>query len=446
MTGFHARVLTSVMAAAVLSAALPIRAQDEVTLGLAEARQRAQTLSAQVRASTEATSAAEARQREARAARLPQLELSARYARLSRTPDPSVTVPAMGTLTIGETVVDQRRLTAAVVAPLFTGFRLENGQRAAVRAAAAATQEAGAVREERAMTAERAYWGLYQARAARQTIAESVRLVEAHRADAGRLQDAGLLTSDEVLEVEVRLSEARLRLVEAEHGAELAEAALARAVSLPLQVHLALSDTPAVVTAATPALTELQARAKAARPELLGLRELLAGARLQTAVARGERLPAAQVRAEYEVADPNSRFFPTENRWRDTWSVGLGVTWTAWDWGLVSERVRRAEAEARRVEEREREAGEGIDLEVLRYRLDAETAARRIEVAEVGVRQAAARAGILRVRFAAGTTTSTQVLDAEVALERARLERLQALIDQRLSWAELERAVGGGLR
>ncbi|MFA6109373.1 MAG: TolC family protein [Candidatus Latescibacterota bacterium] len=432
--------------ATVLAAVRPAPAQEVVTLGLAEARQRARTLSAQVRVGIEVQAAAAARQREAGAARLPRLELSGRYARLSRTPDPSVTVPAMGTLTIGETVVDQQRLAAAVVAPLFTGFQLENGQRAAARAATAAEQQVNAVREERALAAERAYWGLYQARVARQTIAESVRLVEAHRADADRLQAAGLLIPDEVLEVEVRLSEARLRLVEAEHRAELAEAALALAVSLPLQVRLALSDTPTVVIAPLPPLAELQARARAARPELLGLRELLTGARLQAAVARGERLPAAQVRAEYETANPNSRFFPPENRWRDSWSVGLGVTWTAWDWGLVSERVRRAEAEARQVEEREREASEGVDLELLRYRLDAEAAVRRLEVAEVGVRQAALRAGILRARFAAGTVTGTQVLDAEVALERARLERVGALVDQRLAWAGLERAVGGGLR
>ena len=45
-------------------------------------------------------------------------------------------------------------------------------------------------------------------------------------------------------------------------------------------------------------------------------------------------------------------------------------------------------------------------------------------------------------RFAAGVATSTDVLDAQVALLQAGLDRTQALANVRLAEARLERALG----
>jgi len=415
-------------------------------LTLAEARERARTHSPAVLAGREAVTAAAAGREEARAARLPQVWMAARYARLSDVPDPSVTIPAAGRFEIAESVLDQYELAAAVSAPVFTGFRLENSERAAGHLERASRHDLTAAESAEELTAERAYWNLHRARAAKRTIAESVRLVEAHLVDVRRRGEVGLTTDEDVLEVEVRLSETRLRLVQTELAAELAEAVLAKVVSLPLATRIALVDSLRGIPEEAPPLEAFQQLAAARRAELCAFRERIETAERQIAVAAGERLPRVLVRAEYGLANPNLRYFPQEAEWHDSWSVGIGLSWTAWDWGLVQERRRRAAAQARQLRERERDLRRGIALEVLQSRLAVVEAKRRIELARKAVAQAAERERNMRARFAAGTASSTQVLDAEVALERTRLELTQALADQQIAWAALERATGGGRR
>jgi outer membrane protein len=79
----------------------------------------------------------------------------------------------------------------------------------------------------------------------------------------------------------------------------------------------------------------------------------------------------------------------------------------------------------------------------VRQRL-AELAASRaaIAAAEDGVRAAAEARRVAGERFAAGVATSTDVLDTQVALLQAELDRAQALANARVAEARFVRAVG----
>src|SRR5207253_11048499 len=72
--------------------------------------------------------------------------------------------------------------------------------------------------------------------------------------------------------------------------------------------------------------------------------------------------------------------------------------------------------------------------------LDASHAA--IAAAEDAVRSAGDARRVVGDRFAAGVATSTDVLDAQVALLQAQLDRTQAIANARLADARLARALG----
>ena len=59
-----------------------------------------------------------------------------------------------------------------------------------------------------------------------------------------------------------------------------------------------------------------------------------------------------------------------------------------------------------------------------------------------GVRSATEARRVVGERFAAGVATSTDVLDAEIAVLQAELDRTRALAGARLADARLARAVG----
>lgn len=425
-------------------------ATEKLTLTLERARELARLQNPAVRATVQTVASALAQKGEAQAARLPTLFLSGRYARLSDVPPSSVTVPPNTpgmppggvSIPLAPTILNSYNVTATMSAPVFTGFRLENRVKVTDHLAQAAAQDLGAKEAEVLLTIDQAYWQLYSARAAARTISESVRLVEAHLADVRRMRAVGLTTDDDVLQVEVRLSQARLREIQSEHLAQMAQAALANALSLPLEMEIALADSPTVIPRAVPSQDSLERLAMGNRPELRALDERLAALDRQVAIVRGGRLPNVMVQANYEYSNPNQRYFPTEEKWHGTWNVGVGLSWTFWDWGVVRNQTNRARADLGQTDELARQLREGVALQVVQSRLGVVQAARRIAVAQDGVRQAREHYRNMKVRFEVGTASNTEVLDAEVALERAQLDLIQALADQQISWAKLDYAVG----
>jgi outer membrane protein TolC len=84
-------------------------------------------------------------------------------------------------------------------------------------------------------------------------------------------------------------------------------------------------------------------------------------------------------------------------------------------------------------------------LEVeIRQRLSELGASRAaIAAADDEIRAATENRRVAGERFTAGVATSTSILDAQVALLQAGLDRTQALANTRIAEARLERALGG---
>ncbi len=73
---------------------------------------------------------------------------------------------------------------------------------------------------------------------------------------------------------------------------------------------------------------------------------------------------------------------------------------------------------------------------------DIESAHAAIATAEDGVRSAQEARRVVGERFSVGVATSTEVLDAQVALLQAELDRTRNIANLRLAEARLERALG----
>jgi outer membrane protein TolC len=440
---------TLVLAAFVRSGVAQMAEQPSgqmLRLSIVEARELAFRQNPSLRATTHAIAASAAQKNEAQAARLPSVSLSARYVRSSDIPDPVITTPTVPPMqiTLGSAVLNAYNVTATAQAPLFTGFRLQNRVKAADFAVQAAQADLAVGESEIGNRVEQAYWRLYSVRAAKRTIVESIHLVEAHLADVLRMRSVGLATDDDILAVRVRLSETRLREVQIENGIAMAQATMCNILSLPLETNIVLTDSAETTNRVLLAQTESEQAATRNRPDLRALALRRQAFDRATAAARGNRLPTLGLQANYEVSNPNQRYFPVRDAWHDTWNIGLGLSWTAWDWGVISNQVARTEADERVAEERLRQLSDGIALQVMQARSSVIEASRRIEVAKDGVQNAEAHYRSMRARFTAGTASNTEVLDTENALERAQLDLIEARSDLRAAWSNLDYVTGSG--
>jgi outer membrane protein TolC len=122
--------------------------------------------------------------------------------------------------------------------------------------------------------------------------------------------------------------------------------------------------------------------------------------------------------------------------------VSVNLRWSLWDGGRVRAEIAEADASRRAAEQRLADFDSMVEVEVRQRLRDLEAAGASIAAAESGVRSAGEARRVVAERFAAGVATSTDVLDAQVALLQAELDRTRALANARLAAARLDRALG----
>jgi len=229
-------------AAALLAAAFPVLAwgagpaavTTTLRLSLGEALARARTASAHLAELRSLAAAAGAGLTGARAERLPQIDASASYTRLSDVPELTLTLPGLGTRTVFTNIPDNYRGHLGLALPLYTAGRITNTVTANAQQLAAANQDLQQGSADLAQETATAYWNLVTARAGERVLAASLADYDAHLKEARDRRDVGMAASNEVLAVQVQREQAELSRLQAASAAAVANANLLRLLDLPL--------------------------------------------------------------------------------------------------------------------------------------------------------------------------------------------------------------------
>ena len=326
--------------------------------------------------------------------------------------------------------------------PIYTGGRLDALERAARIDASASADEVAAARGDLKLEITRAYWALVTAGEALRVVEQSLASVNAHLRDVRNQLDAGVVPPSDVFTVDAQASRQRMLRVQAGSARDSVEAELGRLVG-------AAPGTPIEPAAALDALgpppaplEDLIASARLQRPEraVLLKRTDAAGERARAAAAGTK--PTVAVGGGVDYASPNPRLFPREDAWHTSWDASVNVNWPIFDGGRTRSEMAEAAALRRAVQERLADFDATVPVEI-RQRVGEITASRAaIEAASDAVRSAAEARRVLGDRFAAGVATSTDVLDAQVVLLQAELDRTQARANAHLADARLARVLG----
>jgi outer membrane protein TolC len=320
-------------------------------------------------------------------------------------------------------------LTAAAVLG-----RLIAGDEAGIDAARAELEIA---KLDVAFQAAEAYLGALQLQTLRDVAATSVKQLDADLVKIKALRDARVLSDLDVLRLEAAREQARQQELESEVGLETAVRGLALLLDLPDGTRLELA--PVDLTPPAIAWTEDAAveRAKSNRPE-----RRVAAARAKQAdvgvdVARANYLPSINAIATYTHSEQGGPF-----QIKDSAFVGLQLEWNLWDWGKRGAEVAEARA-VRRQAERARDAlDQQLAFDVRSKWLAASAKRKTLDVAASALEAAEEAYRLQSVKIQGGAATSTDVIDAEAEVARARAQATIARYQYLIAWMALGRAVG----
>jgi outer membrane protein TolC len=431
-----AAVCATALLAGTAAAQAPLRLtlDDAVSRGLAESHRLAELEARQ----EGAAAAVQGR----RAARMPQVSAQAGYTRTNHI-DPFVLPSVIGPAkVIYPDIPDNFRTRLDFQWPIYTFGRLDALERAAQAEAGASGFDVGTARNDLKLEITRAFWAIVTATEAVRVVDESLKRMDAYVADVGNRLKVGLVPPNDVLSAEAQRSRQQMLLIQARNSREQALIELRRLIGEPPDRPVdvdAVLETPAQSVGAADALVSA---ARDARPERKALELRVQGAGERRNAAGANARPTLFTGGGVDLASPNQRFFPRTDQWKASWDVGVNIIWTFADFGRVKAEIAEATANQRAVRERLAEFDTILEVEVRQRRLDLESARAAVSAADDALRAATEARRVLADRFSAGVATSTDVLDSQVALLQAGLDRTQALASVRLAEARLERATG----
>ena len=168
----------------------------------------------------------------------------------------------------------------------------------------------------------------------------------------------------------------------------------------------------------------------------------MAAAQSRQRAAQAGGRPTVAVAGGVDYARPNPRMFPRTGEWQSFGDAGVNVSWPLFDGGKTKAETAEASAAVRAVQARLAEFDSVVALEIRQRMSELESSRAELDAADVAVRAATEARRVLGDRFTAGVATSTDVVDAQVAILQAQLDRTQAIASARLAEARLNRALG----
>jgi len=336
---------------------------------------------------------------------------------------------------------------AEVFVPIYSFGRIASNVAAANADVTATNADTRAVEADVRLEVTRTYWALATARESVRVLELSLARADAWVGDVRVRVDTGFLPPSDLLSAQAQRARQYVRLLQARNDEAVAELDLARQIGVPAGSSLRTSSPVdqalprSAQLAATP-VAELVDRALAQRAERAGLTARGDGLREAAHATLANLNPYATAGAWFEEAKPNARYIPPVNEWRDSWSASFNLVWPFFDSGRTKAQAAALTAQAGAVDAKRADFDALVALEVRQRLLDVETGGAAIAASDQAVAAAAEAHRVVEERFRAGVATSTEVLDAQVALLEAELERTRLSAGLRLSEARLLRAIG----
>lgn len=283
-----------------------------------------------------------------------------------------------------------------------------------------------------------AYFDLFSAREferiAKQssaTVREQLRVMDV------RFASGGALKSD-ILSLKVRVAEADEEIVKSRNRVMMADAALKRAMGLPLDTKIEFKEAFLPATDKPENYEKALEIAIAKRPELESVRQKVVQARLSQDVAKGLWMPKIDLNARLYADYPDTGFDTQDANW-------MVAAMASWD--LFTGNYRKAEADKAKANLYESLAASkqvlmDIQLDVKNAYLKSSESEERLKVAESGVSMAEESLKLVKQQYDGGSVPISRYLETELARNGSLIRKAAAHYDSEKARADMERATG----
>ncbi len=373
----------------------------------------------------------------------PQISAGFIYNRLSDIPPFEFTAPFSPVpIKIQDPILNNYILRAGFQLPVFMGFKLSSLKSAAKLNSDAVRNDFTAETNNEAMKITEAYFNYLQAQEAVKLLEKSFKNMKEHYRDAKNSYEAGLIKKNELLKIELETKKIESSLIEAENRKNIARTFFNKAIGINLTETTEVAWNADDNSASSYNLNELLNEALKNRKEIISfsLRKKASGKNIES--AKSGYFPNLSLFGNYYYNRPNQRILPLEDKFADTWEVGIAVNWNVFDWGKTSAQVTQAEQAYTQISNQFDLLKENIKTEVIKNYMDFQSAQAKVETQKLAVISAEENLKVTNDLFNQQMASASELTDAETQLFKAETELLFARIEVRLSQIKLFKSIG----
>lgn len=377
---------------------------------------------------------------EADAQLLPSFKLTSGYTRLSEVQPFTVSFQGRE-IQISPIILNNYTIRLGLQYVLFSGFRLENTTKMLEFNTLAAKEDYAAEENNIVANIKIIYWSIKNTEALLASAIENIKQIKAHIQDLENFYRNGMATENDILKVKVQLSNVELTKLDIENAIKVKKINLAILLGLDPMTEIDLVseiETSSQEFQTLPTLLEL---AYSNRPELKAMALRKEANRSSVSIARAGWLPQIIVGANYNYNRPNQRLMPAQDKFYGTWDFGITLSYDIWNWMTTKYQVQQAEENYRQTDFAYQQIKDGITLEVSQNYFALQKAKEKIETANVTIQQAKENYRITQEKFRNGLVSSTELLDAEIALLGAEISLNASYLEFQIAKINLDKSV-----
>ncbi|MFH1079852.1 MAG: TolC family protein [Pseudomonadota bacterium] len=397
-----------------------------------------------IRAAQEGVLGAEAQKKEAFTGFLPKLSTSYSYTWLNTAPYSYMPpIPPLTTSWNRLTVGSQDNYAWVVEAkqPLFAGGGIAANYEAGKIGFEISQMEKNAVTQDIVQEVKVSYFNILKAEKLLGVARQSLEQLQAHRNVAQNFFDVGLIPRNDLLQSEVQVANGEQFLIRMENSVELAKSKfntiLRRNINEPVQVEDILAYRPYDLK-----MEDCIRTAMENRPEIKSQALKVDQAKSLVKAARSDFFPTLSAVGHYERVGDTPGVAGTPFKDSENWYVMGVASWTFWEWGKTKYRVDASRSRENQSIDLLNNTRDQIALEVKNAYLVILESEKQVMVTKKAIEQAQENFRINEERYREQVATSTDVLDAQTLLTRAKSDYANALGEYNISYARLERAMG----
>lgn len=330
--------------------------------------------------------------------------------------------------------------------PLFTGGKLLNSLRLAGLANDNAKASTELAWSQMVVDVTEAF---YQAVLSQRQLAvteESLNRMRKHLDTVKARYGEGLASNYDLLRTEVQVANMEPAVLKLRTAVRLASRRLAALISgnqedlPPLQGSLEVREEP------WPELSGLTSQALARRLEIKNLERTRRMSEIGQTLAATGNLPNVALNAAWTHYDTrDSAFPPLAENLKHYWELSVGVQWPFWDNLAAWPKAEAAAAKTRETVLGQQSLEDGIRLEVESDYLTLTAALETVRVQAKAVDLAKTGYDIAARQYGHGLLSNIEIMDAQLALDQAQNNYLQAQYDYLIASIRLHQAVGDKL-